>query len=713
QKVFTINVNDVNESPIYYDGSVSIAENLVNTSNVFATLASDEDAAQALSFSIVSGNTNGAFAINASNGMISVANSSALNFEVNPVFNLVIRATDNGLGTLYDDALIVISLLDLNDSPVITVPGAKIVNEFTNLNITSISVADEDVGADSLLVSLSVSHGKLSLSSSAGLRFVLGNGSSNSAMQFYGKLSAINVAFTSIIYISDDDYVGSELLSMDVDDLGHNGSGGAQSSSKTIAITVNPIAVSFNVQTVGATICQTRHHLFYVQTSGTNPMTYQWKHNGAPVVGATNDSLQIANADAVDAGTYQCEVTNPAGVFNSTLVNLTVNATPEISFSSNEVCVGGSTTLTNNTTIDYGNIDTYAWDFDDNNAVSSLSSLSRVFSVDGTFNVSLIVTSDQACADTLVQSVVVNPYPQTNFSIGDICFVDTLKPINTSTINLGTVSYVWNFGDGSTSIQKNPRHKYVSTDSYILTLTSTSNKGCSTSKNQTITVNPSPIANFVVPDICDSTEAKFQGVSSISSGTMTHFWDFGDGDTNYNEINPIHLYDGYGTYQVQLKVVSDKSCEDSVVKDIKVFHNPNLDITAVNPLCFSGLTGSISAQSSMGMAPYFYSLNGGSFTLVPVFKMLGAGTYSLLVMDNRNCVTKSTIELTQPDKLNYTVANITDVKCAGASTGSYVVLPQGGTQPYSFLVNKVDSDTNIFKFELADTGYFANLNAKS
>jgi len=711
QKAFSIAVNDVNEAPLYHDAAVSIVENLSNASNVLNTSATDVDALQVLTYSIVSGNTGGAFSINSSSGQISVANSFALNYEVTPLFSLVVRATDNGTGSLFDNAAISITITNVNDSPVFTLPGAQVVNEFTNLNISPIVINDEDLSTDSMWASLTCNHGRITLFSTTGLRFVAGDGVDDTLIGFFGSVANVSAALSALLYKSNDDYVGSDQVLVGIRDYGLNNNG-VITIDKAVDITVNAVAVSFVTQTVGATICQWRSHLFHVNTAGTNPMTYQWKHNGSPILGATNDSLQIDSSLALDAGTYQCEVTNPAGIYHSTLVNLVVNATPQISFSSNEVCVGSTTNLTNTSLIDYDNIALYSWDFDDNNMVSSLASPSRVFGADGTFNVLLIVTSDKNCADTLLQAVVVNPYPQTNFTAGDICFVDTLKPLNNTTINAGTISYVWNFGDGSASIQKNPRHKYVSTDSYNLTLTSTSNKGCSTSKNQTITVNPSPIANFVVPDICDSTEAKFQGVSSISSGSIVHFWDFGDGDTNYNEINPMHLYVGDGTYHVQLRVLSDQFCSDSVVKEIKVFRNPALVVTAVNPLCYNALSGSISANSSQGMAPYFYSLNGGGFTLVPAFRMLGAGTYTLLVMDNRNCITNNVVVLTQPDQLKFTVENITDIKCAGAYTGSYLVVPEGGTPPYSFLQNKIDLDTNSYKFDVADTGYFANLKAK-
>ncbi len=711
-KVFIITINDVNETPVYNDASVSIAENSANASNIITVTGTDVDAGQTLSYSIVSGNTGGAFAINSVTGQLTVNTSSALDYETTPVFNLVIRATDNGAGSLFDNAALTINLTNVNDAPVNTVPGAQSVFEFTNLSIAGISVNDQDIASDSLLMNISVSHGKVTLSSLAGLRFTLGDGIYDASITFYGKKTDVNTALNNLVYKSDDDYVGADVLVLSTNDQGSTGPGGAKTDIDNIAITVNSVAVTFNTQPSGATICQTRQHLFVVNVSGTNPISYQWKHNGSSVLLATNDSLLIDSADVGDAGTYQCFVSNPSGTVTSNLVNLVVNANPLPSFTYNEVCVGGTTSFTNTSVIDYDNLISYSWDFDDLGTSSIAEDPQRIFSNDGTFQVQLIAESDLGCIDTVVQSVIVNPYPLTNFVIGDICFVDSLKPLNTTTINVGTVSSLWNFGDGSTSSVTSPAHKYVSTDSYILSLVSTSNKGCSTSKNQTVTVNPSPIANFVVDNICDSTEALFQGVSSISSGTIDYRWILGDGDTVYNDVNPIHLYDGAATYNVQLYVWSDKGCADSVVKSVIVYPNPSVNVVKDNVKCFGETTGSFSIIADGSKAPYFYSINGGLFTLDPVFEKLPASVYHILVQDIRNCKTLQTIEITQPPKLMMNYNLIEDVKCATAATGSIEVGVSGGTYPYIYWMNKMDNDTNLYKYDTQDTGVFYNLSAK-
>ena len=72
----------------------SVAENATIGTIVGTITGSDPDPGNDLTFTIVSGNTGNAFALNANTGVLTVA--SALNFEVTPSYSLVIRATDNG-----------------------------------------------------------------------------------------------------------------------------------------------------------------------------------------------------------------------------------------------------------------------------------------------------------------------------------------------------------------------------------------------------------------------------------------------------------------------------------------------------------------------------------------------------------------------------------------------------------------------------------------
>jgi VCBS repeat-containing protein len=144
---FETNSDGSNQSPTINNQSFSINENSANGTAMGTVIASDPDAGQTLTYSILSGNTNGAFAINASTGIITVANSSALNFESTPTFALIIKVQDNGTGSLSSQATITISLININEAPVISNQSFS-VNENTanGLTVGPVVASDPDIG---------------------------------------------------------------------------------------------------------------------------------------------------------------------------------------------------------------------------------------------------------------------------------------------------------------------------------------------------------------------------------------------------------------------------------------------------------------------------------------------------------------------------------------------------------------------------------------
>lgn len=122
----TITVTPVNDlAPVFDDASptFSIPENSPVGTVVGGVSATDGDLpVQSLTYSIIGGNSSGAFTINSTTGQITVADATPLNFEVTPNFTLQIRVTDNGSPTpLTTDAMVEIHLTDVG--PTITLPG--------------------------------------------------------------------------------------------------------------------------------------------------------------------------------------------------------------------------------------------------------------------------------------------------------------------------------------------------------------------------------------------------------------------------------------------------------------------------------------------------------------------------------------------------------------------------------------------------------------
>jgi len=136
-----------NTPPVVNDQSFSVNENSVNGTVVGTVVATDSDVGQTLTYSIVSGNTGGAFAINGSTGQITVANAAVLNFEATPSFSLGVMVQDNGTPVGSDNATITINLNDVNEAPDVSPATFSLAENTANgVVVGTVSAADVDAG---------------------------------------------------------------------------------------------------------------------------------------------------------------------------------------------------------------------------------------------------------------------------------------------------------------------------------------------------------------------------------------------------------------------------------------------------------------------------------------------------------------------------------------------------------------------------------------
>jgi len=115
--------------------------------------------------------------------------------------------------------------------------------------------------------------------------------------------------------------------------------------------------------------------------------------------------------------------------------------------------------------------------------------------------------------------------------------------------------WLWDFGDGATSTERNPGHTYTAAGTYSVALTVANAAGSdSVTSGDLVTVaapSLAPTASFTAAPTSGSAPLAVQ-FTDTSSGTPTQWlWDFGDGATS-TERNPGHTYTAAGTYSVAL-----------------------------------------------------------------------------------------------------------------------------------------------------------------
>ncbi|WP_205504136.1 PKD domain-containing protein [Rufibacter psychrotolerans] len=334
-------------------------------------------------------------------------------------------------------------------------------------------------------------------------------------------------------------------------------------------------------------------------------------------------------------GTYNVRltVTSQGSCVSDTTRQVTILAPPAARFNWNKVCDKEEMAFQDQTTVPQGTVARWEWDFGDGSSRSSAQNPRHLFPQPGTYTVQLKAFSSQGCVDSTRQTVVVNPRPVAAFTLPDLCVQDEAVFQNQSTLASGNMTFRWDFGDGTFSTQRTPRHRFTREGDYTVKLVVTSDQGCQDSVSHTFTINAAqPVAAFTASSFCQEQGVTFTDASTISFGKiLRRRWSFGDG-TSSEELTPRHQYTQPGTYQVTLQVWSGLVCTNSVTKTIAVLPNPASSFTA--PTVCQGtetpFTNTTNARGS-GTLAYRWDFGDGTTSTAasPAHRYAAPGTYQV------------------------------------------------------------------------------------
>ena len=243
---------------------------------------------------------------------------------------------------------------------------------------------------------------------------------------------------------------------------------------------------------------------------------------------------------------------------------------------------------------------TYYWDFDNGVKYPTTSTANQKVSYSNdtdepiTRNVELIIESDHACRDTMVNPMITFPNVVVDFSFDTAgCSPHTIEIDNKSTKT--TAYHLWNFGEGSTSVAAEPTFTYFNTtdNDQVLTITyiGTSKYQCSDtiSKNVTVYINPNVdfVAHTPSQRYPDDT-VYFENYTQ--DGPWSYNWEFGDGNKlKTDEKYFMYKYGQWGKnsenniFHVTLHVETEH-CENTMTHDVTILPPyPKIEILNQKP----------------------------------------------------------------------------------------------------------------------------------
>jgi gliding motility-associated-like protein len=156
--------------------------------------------------------------------------------------------------------------------------------------------------------------------------------------------------------------------------------------------------------------------------------------------------------------------------------------------------------------------------------------------------------------------------------VPDAMFVtDTTKGCYPLTVEFTNYSengteYIWDFGDGETSTERNPVHTFEDPGYYTVILTAPGPDDVNGEYQTDITVYDHPTADFSYSPDEVYVPGDVLRCYSLSVDAETYYWEFGDGGSS-TDVNPSYTYVEEGVYDISLSVESEYGCVDEIIKE--------------------------------------------------------------------------------------------------------------------------------------------------
>jgi PKD repeat protein len=336
-------------------------------------------------------------------------------------------------------------------------------------------------------------------------------------------------------------------------------------------------------------------------------------------------------------------------------VNLT-RVIPKAGFMHASQC-GNYTISFTDTSKSNGSLNTgLMWDFGDG-TTSTLQNPVHTYASTGNFKVSLRVGNNATCGgfDTTSKTVFIEAKPIADFNQSTLCSLSPVQFTDLSTITAGSITkWYWDFGDKTTSSQKNPVKSYTTPGNYLVKFVSVSATGCvADTVFRTIVVSSKPISSFTVTDTCISNNTRFIGSGTITNGNITgQWWDFGDGSVS-TLLTPVHSYNAPGNYPLKFVTTANTGCvSDTISRIVMIGSKPVASFTS-NEQCGNKHVSftSQTANQSQPVTSWYWDFGDTDTAAVQnpshTYSVFGDYAVKLVAVSSLGCVSDTASKLIQ------------------------------------------------------------------
>lgn len=318
---------------------------------------------------------------------------------------------------------------------------------------------------------------------------------------------------------------------------------------------------------------------FVNQSSGPGTISYNWNFGNGQT---STDANPSATYNAPGTYTVRLNAQSNFGCGGTIEKQVTITQTNTDFTGPEYACIGQPVTFQNASS---AVPDASFWNFDDG-TTSAQTNPVKTFLTAGTYDVKMINFFNN-CTDSVTKTVIVDDKPAVDFSVNDSTSCQVPFTVTFTDLTPGGATWSWDFGDGTTSTERNPSHQYSSTGEFDVTLTVTTASGCTNTitKPAFIKIRETSVdINAPQGGCVPFTYTPVATISTLDS-IASYLWDFGDGTTSTQRNPPNHTYNSTGRYKISLTVTTVGGCV--VTKEIEdgilVGTLPDVDFTFAPP----------------------------------------------------------------------------------------------------------------------------------
>jgi len=286
-------------------------------------------------------------------------------------------------------------------------------------------------------------------------------------------------------------------------------------------------------------------------------------------VGTTPRQGEISNSQYADTTGYFA-LGNTKGGLNSL-----GHPEPFARFTVSNACAGNNTAFLDKSVERKAVITRWFWDFGTGNPADTSNLQNPVFaySTAGNYTVALTIWNNLGFSDVISLPVTIHDKPKVLFNVPLACPGLPVTFIDQSTIAGGSInSRTWDFGDGTGGTAQIENHTFPAPGTYTVKLVAVSDKGCTDSASNNVTMLQDAKPTLATPDACLGSTVILNGNGGYPADTVVS-WAYQLNGVPVGSSKSVNLKDTLksGTYAVLLSVRTNNNCIASVRDTFRVF----------------------------------------------------------------------------------------------------------------------------------------------